>query len=199
MNSAQGHLEARGNLPSFNIPRQDIEYCCAAASASANNAENAHLRTLQDEFGVPHSEATLALLVNVHTHGGNTNLPTQSVRPRDKNRRWVSSFAHCDAQRIIHTAMHNSFLNLSSPLLRHSNNQHPSPLPPYSYSIAMCNTPPISSFLHTPLRRYIAPLSSRSRIPSPTAMQKSLSSFDFCFHSDGFAPDPRPSSHQVNE
>ena len=55
---------------------QDIERCCVAASASATDAERAHLRTLQPDLGVHHSEATLALFVNIHIRGGSKDLAT---------------------------------------------------------------------------------------------------------------------------
>ena len=76
MGFAQGRTRVRGNLFSFSMPWQDIERCCAAAIASAGEADRKQLQQWRDEQGVPHSEDVLALLVNVHIRGGSKDLAT---------------------------------------------------------------------------------------------------------------------------
>ena len=76
MGFAQGRTHVRGNLFSFSMPWQDIERCCAAAIASAGEADRKQLQQWREEQGVPHSEDVLALLVNVSIRGGSKDLAT---------------------------------------------------------------------------------------------------------------------------
>ena len=74
MGDAQGRTHIRGNLFSFNMPWEDIERCCHQACSAAKKPHRENLKQLQAELGVPHSEDTLALLVNVHIRGGSKDL-----------------------------------------------------------------------------------------------------------------------------
>ena len=74
MGSPQARTQVRGNLFSFTMPWEDIERCCHLACLHAQEPHKAQLQKLQEELGVPHSEETLALLVNVHLVGGNKDL-----------------------------------------------------------------------------------------------------------------------------
>ena len=56
------------------MPWEDIERCCHLACLHAKQSLTAELRKLQQELGVPHSEETLALQVNVHLVGGSKDL-----------------------------------------------------------------------------------------------------------------------------
>ena len=70
----EGRTEVKGNLFSFSMPWEDIERSCHHAVTHADNIHQGALRRLQNDLGVPHSEETLALLVNVHIIGGNKDL-----------------------------------------------------------------------------------------------------------------------------
>ena len=70
----QGRTHVKGNLFSFNMPWEDIERCCHQAILHAKQPHTEALSKLQSELGLPHSEETLALLVNVHIVGGNKDL-----------------------------------------------------------------------------------------------------------------------------
>ena len=70
MGKPQGRTMVRGNLFSFSMPWEDIEQCCNQAIQAAKKSPFGDLRKLENELGVPHSEETLALLVNVHIVGG---------------------------------------------------------------------------------------------------------------------------------
>ena len=72
MGNPQGRTQVKGNLFSFNMPWEDIEKCCHRASEHA--ASKDHWPALQQELGLPHSEDTLAMLVNVHIRGGSKDL-----------------------------------------------------------------------------------------------------------------------------
>jgi hypothetical protein len=72
----QGRTQVRGNLFSFSMPWEDIEKCCYEAVRHAKAPHKKELEKLQQELGLPHSEETLALLVNVHIVGGNKDLAT---------------------------------------------------------------------------------------------------------------------------
>ena len=74
MGSAQGRTHVRGNLFSFNMPWEDVERCCHQACQAAKMPHREKLKQLQEELGLPHSEETLALLVNVHIRGGSKDL-----------------------------------------------------------------------------------------------------------------------------
>ena len=56
------------------MPWEDIEQCCHQAILHAKTPHREALKKLQQDFGLPHSEDTLALLVNVHIVGGNKDL-----------------------------------------------------------------------------------------------------------------------------
>ncbi|CAK0833594.1 unnamed protein product [Prorocentrum cordatum] len=64
----------KGNLFSFSMPWDDIERCCREASQRAEEIHGGRLKLLQDALGVPHSEETLAMLVNVRIKGGSKDL-----------------------------------------------------------------------------------------------------------------------------
>ena len=70
----QGRTHVKGNLFSFNMPWEDIEKSCHQAILHAKEPHTAALAKLQSELGLPHSEDTLALLVNVHIVGGSKDL-----------------------------------------------------------------------------------------------------------------------------
>ena len=74
LGNPQARTQVKGNLFSFSMPWEDIERCCHLACLHAQEPHKAQLRKLQEELGVPHSEETLALLVNVHLVGGNKDL-----------------------------------------------------------------------------------------------------------------------------
>ena len=59
---------------SFSMPWEDIENFCHHAVTHTDNIHKSALQQIQNELGVPHSEETLALLVNVHIVGGNKDL-----------------------------------------------------------------------------------------------------------------------------
>ena len=58
----------------FSMPWDDIERCCQAAAQHARGVCDDRLKLLQENLGVPHSEDTLAMLVNVHIVGGSKDL-----------------------------------------------------------------------------------------------------------------------------
>ena len=60
----QGRTKVKGNLFSFNMPWEDIEKCCHQAVLHAKHPHKTELKKLQSDLGLPHSEETLALLVN---------------------------------------------------------------------------------------------------------------------------------------
>ena len=66
--------KVKGNLFSFSMPWEDIERCCREASQHAEAMNPDRLKLLQENLGVPHSEETLAMLVNVHIVGGSKDL-----------------------------------------------------------------------------------------------------------------------------
>ena len=66
--------KVKGNLFSFSMPWEDIERCCREASQHAEALHPDRLKLLQENLGVPHSEETLAMLVNVHIVGGSKDL-----------------------------------------------------------------------------------------------------------------------------
>ena len=70
----QSRTQVRGNLFSFNMPWEDIEKCCHLACLHATGKQKKELDLLREQLGVPHTEETLALLVNVHIVGGNKDL-----------------------------------------------------------------------------------------------------------------------------
>ena len=70
----EGRTQVKGNLFSFGMPWEDIERCCREASKHAHEIHGDRLRLLQESVGVPHSEETLAMLVNVHIVGGSKDL-----------------------------------------------------------------------------------------------------------------------------
>ena len=70
----EGRTQVKGNLFSFSMPWEDIDRCCKEASQHSKNMKAERLRTLQENLGVPHSEDTLAMLVNVHIVGGSKDL-----------------------------------------------------------------------------------------------------------------------------
>ena len=74
MGDPKGRTRVRGNLFSFNMPWEDIERSCNAALKAATVHAKEDLQHLQDTLGLPHSEETLALLVNVHICGGTKDL-----------------------------------------------------------------------------------------------------------------------------
>ena len=59
-----GRTHVKGNLFSFNMPWEDIEKSCHQAALHAKQPHKTELKKLQSELGLPHSEETLALLVN---------------------------------------------------------------------------------------------------------------------------------------
>ena len=74
MGKPQGRTHVKGNLFSFSMPWEDIEKCCHQAVLNAKHSGRKDLSKLQNELGLPHSEETLALLVNVHIVGGHKDL-----------------------------------------------------------------------------------------------------------------------------
>jgi len=70
----EGRTQVKGNLFSFSMPWDDIEGCCREASRHANEIHGSRLKLLQETLGLPHSEETLAMLVNVHIVGGSKDL-----------------------------------------------------------------------------------------------------------------------------
>ena len=52
------------------MPWEDIESFCQQAEKHPKNVGHGFLRKAQKELGLPHSESTLALLVNVHIVNG---------------------------------------------------------------------------------------------------------------------------------
>ena len=70
----QGRTQVKGNIFSFNMPWADIEDACRIACESAQRSENIKVNALREELGVPHTEETLATLVNIHIVGGSTDL-----------------------------------------------------------------------------------------------------------------------------
>ena len=78
MNEPLGCPEARtkirGNLFSFSMPWEDIESSCQQAEKHCKKVGHGFLRKAQKELGLPHSEGTLALLVNVHIVNGDKSL-----------------------------------------------------------------------------------------------------------------------------
>ena len=70
----QGRTKVKGNLFSFSMPWEDIERCCHEAVMQAQPPHKEALKEIQRDLGLPHSEETLALLVNVHIVGGNKDL-----------------------------------------------------------------------------------------------------------------------------
>ena len=70
----QGRTQVKGNLFSFAMPWEDIERCCYEAIQQASKPQQTEIRRLENDLGLPHSEETLALLVNVHIVGGNKDL-----------------------------------------------------------------------------------------------------------------------------
>ena len=70
----QARTHVKGNLFSFSMPWEDIEKCCQQAVEHATGPHKEALRQLEQELGLPHSEETLALLLNVHIVGGNKDL-----------------------------------------------------------------------------------------------------------------------------
>ena len=70
----QGRTKVRGNLFSFSMPWDDIEKCCNQAIQAENKPTSEDVRNVENQLGVPHSEETLALLVNVHIVGGSKDL-----------------------------------------------------------------------------------------------------------------------------
>ena len=79
MGSPQARTKVKGNLFSFTMPWEDIERCCHLVCLHAKELHKTELSKLQQEMGVPHTEETLALLVNVHFVGGSKDL-TQHLR-----------------------------------------------------------------------------------------------------------------------
>ena len=74
MGGAQGRTQVRGNLFSFNMPWEDVERCCHQACQAAKMPHREKLKKLQEQLGLPHSEETLAILVNVQIKGGSKDL-----------------------------------------------------------------------------------------------------------------------------
>ena len=74
MGNPQGRKHVKGNLFSFSMPWEDIERCCHQAVLHSKSPDREALNKLESELGVPHSEETLALLVNVSIVGGNKDL-----------------------------------------------------------------------------------------------------------------------------
>ena len=74
MGNPEARTQVKGNLFSFNMPWEDIEKCCQEATKNAASLPKATLAKLQQEFGLPHSEEKLALLVNVQIRGGSKDL-----------------------------------------------------------------------------------------------------------------------------
>ena len=74
MGNPQGRTHVKGNLFSFSMPWEDIESCCHQAVLHSKSPDREALKHLEAELGVPHSEETLALLVNVSIVGGNKDL-----------------------------------------------------------------------------------------------------------------------------
>ena len=70
----QGRTHVKGNLFSFGMPWEDIEKCCHQAIRNSKEPEASTFRKLKENLGLPHSEETLALLVNVHIVGGSKDL-----------------------------------------------------------------------------------------------------------------------------
>ena len=64
----------KGNLFSFSMPWEVIEKCCHQAIQTASKTQSDDIRKLEKDLGLPHSEETLALLVNVRIVGGNKDL-----------------------------------------------------------------------------------------------------------------------------
>ncbi|CAK0805824.1 unnamed protein product [Prorocentrum cordatum] len=56
------------------MPWDDIERCCREACQHAEEIHGGRLRLVQDALVVPHSEETLAMLVNVRIKGGSKDL-----------------------------------------------------------------------------------------------------------------------------
>ena len=74
LGSPQARTKVKGNLFSFTMPWEDIEKCCLQASRHANDSRQKNMKMLSEELGLPHSEETLAMLVNVHIVGGSKDL-----------------------------------------------------------------------------------------------------------------------------
>ena len=74
LGKAEGRTQVRGNLFSFSMPWEDVDKCCQEASQHSNDIQADRLRALHENLGVPHSEETLAMLVNVHIVGGSKDL-----------------------------------------------------------------------------------------------------------------------------
>ena len=70
----QGRTHVKGNLFSFGMPWEDIEKCCHQAIRHSKEPEASTFRKMKEDLGLPHSEDTLALLVNVHIVGGSKDL-----------------------------------------------------------------------------------------------------------------------------
>ena len=68
----EARTKVKGNLSSFSMPWEDIEKCCREAAQHTDGPKN--LSLLGESLGVPHSEETLAMLVNVHIVGGSKDL-----------------------------------------------------------------------------------------------------------------------------
>ena len=68
----EARTQVKGNLFSFSMPWEDIDKCCREAAQHTYAPKNVNL--LGESLGVPHSEETLAMLVNVHIVGGSKDL-----------------------------------------------------------------------------------------------------------------------------
>ena len=74
LGNPQSRTQAKGNIFSFNMPWEDIEKCCHLACVHATGRQKRDIEQLREELGVPHTEETFALLVNVHIVEGNEDL-----------------------------------------------------------------------------------------------------------------------------
>ena len=78
MEGAQARTQARGNLFSFILPWEDIERRCREAMETAHliDRRTGRRATVPDgsNIALPHDEALLATLVNIHVVGGHKDL-----------------------------------------------------------------------------------------------------------------------------
>ena len=74
MGNPPGRTHVKGNLFSFTVPWEDIEKCCFQACKHAKEPHRSEIKKIGGTLGLPHSEDTLALLVNVFIVGGSKDL-----------------------------------------------------------------------------------------------------------------------------
>jgi hypothetical protein len=80
VSGASARTQVRGNLFSFAMPWEDIEHCCAIVTTAAEHTREHRAAEVEQHWRkrhqVPHDEATLATLLNVHIVGGSVDLST---------------------------------------------------------------------------------------------------------------------------